>query len=167
MNPQSGVFERALKDHDLVREGVGRVKLLSVETFEILLSHFPGGPWLVYVAHMEHGRLMSLSVGWRALGWRREVLCSRAWIDFVHPDDAEPTRALVETSAATVVLPRGSEFRNRYICRSGEYQEIVWAGQVDLGDGQVLGFASMGARSADPVAEAHLTRLRGNDERAG
>jgi PAS domain S-box-containing protein len=57
------------------------------------------------------------------LGWSAAEMCSSPFLDFVHPDDRESTKAeatkLVELGADTI-------FQNRYRAKDGQYHWIEW-----------------------------------------
>ncbi len=59
----------------------------------------------------------------RTLGWRTEELLARPFIEFVHPDDVEPTVREVEKLAQGI--PTVS-FENRYRCADGSYRHLLW-----------------------------------------
>jgi PAS domain S-box-containing protein len=64
----------------------------------------------------------------RVLGWSREQLLARPYLDFVHPEDREAT--LAEASG----LSRGLEtfsFTNRYLCADGSYRWLLWKASPD------------------------------------
>jgi PAS domain S-box-containing protein len=57
------------------------------------------------------------------LGHPREVLLSRPFLEFVHPEDRE------STLAASAGLARGEaavEFENRYLCADGSVKWLSW-----------------------------------------
>jgi len=57
------------------------------------------------------------------LGWTRDELLRKPWLDLVHPDDR------TATAEAGEQLRRGatvSFFENRYLCRDGTYRWISW-----------------------------------------
>jgi two-component system sensor histidine kinase/response regulator len=60
----------------------------------------------------------------RTLGYSAEELCSRPFLDFVHPDDQERTAAeaakLAEEGVDTI------DFQNRYRAKDGSYRWIEW-----------------------------------------
>ena len=60
----------------------------------------------------------------RALGYSAQELCSRPFLDFVHPDDIQSTEAeaakLVEVGTDTI------DFQNRYRAKDGSYRWIEW-----------------------------------------
>ncbi|WP_437285090.1 PAS domain S-box protein [Sorangium sp. So ce406] len=59
----------------------------------------------------------------QTLGFSREELMARPFLDFVHPEDRERTTA----EAAQLVAGEGTAtFVNRYLCRDGSYLWIEW-----------------------------------------
>jgi PAS domain S-box-containing protein len=64
----------------------------------------------------------------QVLGWTPEDLKGRAFIDFVHPDDVEPTLAEGRAEWGDSPLTR-SGFENRLRCRDGSYRWIEWTSQ--------------------------------------
>jgi PAS domain S-box-containing protein len=79
---------------------------------------------LLAAADLE-GRFRSLNPAWeRALGWPREELLAKPYVDFVHPDDRRATIEVTER------LRAGGEvvnFKNRYRCRDGSYRTLQWS----------------------------------------
>lgn len=70
------------------------------------------------------GRFQQTNPAWeRALGWTREELCSRPWIEFVHPDDRPAT---VEAGRRLFRGQALMAFENRYRCRDGSYRWLSW-----------------------------------------
>jgi PAS domain S-box-containing protein len=66
-----------------------------------------------------------LNPSWtRVLGWSLEELKSRPFLEFVHPEDREPTLAAARKmmSGSDVV-----SFENRYVCRDGSYKWLSWS----------------------------------------
>ena len=58
------------------------------------------------------------------LGYSREDLTARPFMDFIHPDDLKPTQE------AYAVQATGSEvvgFENRYRCKDGSYRWLLWS----------------------------------------
>ena len=70
------------------------------------------------------GYFKQLNPSWqRVLGWKPEDLMSKPFLDFVHPDDREPTIAAASglSEGRTVIT-----FENRYLCSDGSYRWISW-----------------------------------------
>jgi PAS domain S-box-containing protein len=74
----------------------------------------------------------------RVLGWSREQLLARPFLDFVHPDDREAT------AAESAGLARGLEtlsFTNRYLCADGSYRWLLWNSTPDPGSRRIYAAA--------------------------
>ena len=84
------------------------------------------------------GRFRALNPAWETtLGWSIEELCSRPWLDFVHPDDRAATEHQGAKLAEGRVVVR---FENRYRCKDGGYRSLVWA-CIPTSDGLIYGCA--------------------------
>ncbi|WP_422486410.1 PAS domain S-box protein [Gudongella sp. DL1XJH-153] len=83
---------------------------------------------LVGIANME-GYLVEINNAWeQSLGWNREELLNKPYLDFVHPDDREPTIRMADQ------LIKGEKvyaFNNRYLCKDGSYKWISWNSSPD------------------------------------
>lgn len=79
---------------------------------------------LMGIADAKEGRFLRVGPSWtKTLGWSAEEICSKPWLDFVHPDD------VASTVAAAQGLARGEPavfFENRYRCRDGSYRWLSW-----------------------------------------
>jgi PAS domain S-box-containing protein len=83
-----------------------------------------------------NGRFTRVNPAWeRTLGHSPETLCSRPFIEFVHPDDREAT------IAETAVLAEGTRdtirFRNRYRAADGTYRWLEWSAHASPSDGVI------------------------------
>ncbi|MDB6032207.1 MAG: domain S-box [Verrucomicrobiales bacterium] len=78
------------------------------------------------------GYFQWVSPAWtRTLGWAKEELMSRPWLDFVHPDDRETSKSEEAT------LLKGGEsisFENRYQTKTGNYRWLSWRTKPAPGD---------------------------------
>jgi two-component system, sensor histidine kinase and response regulator len=68
----------------------------------------------------------------RTLGYTSEEMVARPFLDFVHPEDREPTIAVM---SALITGERVRDFENRYRARDGSYRWLLWnaASLPDLG----------------------------------
>lgn len=93
---------------------------------------------LLCVANTE-GRFVELSPSWTStLGWSRDDLMSKPFVDFVHPDDQSQTIVETQRLAAghTTV-----DFENRYRCKDGAYKWTQWTASVDKASGMIYAIA--------------------------
>ena len=93
-----------------------------------LKSFFDSSVDLQCIAN-DAGYFLKISPSWEKLmGYTTEELCSRPFIEFVHPDD------LVKTIDETKKLEDGEmslSFENRYITKSSEVVTLSWNAQLD------------------------------------
>lgn len=72
------------------------------------------------------GHFQLLNMAWETtLGYTRDELRSKPFLDFVHPDDREKTMYMIERILPGVPL---FSFQNRYLCKDGTYKPIQWRG---------------------------------------
>jgi PAS domain S-box-containing protein len=116
----------ALKDHN------GRPKYLLGISEDIterqrsekereLLFHL--SPDMFCIAGFD-GYFKELNPIWQStLGWTRDELLSKPYMDFVHPDDRESTiRAAIGLSQGDQIIL----FENRYLSKDGSYRWLSW-----------------------------------------
>ena len=85
------------------------------------------------------GYFKRLNPAWeRTLGFTREELMSRPFIEFVHPDDRERTLA---QNAAVRGGGQALGFENRYLCKDGSYRWLHWNAAPDAGAGVIYSVA--------------------------
>ncbi len=71
------------------------------------------------------GYFKRLNPAWeQTLGFTTTELRARPYIEFVHPDDREPT--LAEAQKLSVEGVDTISFHNRYLCKDGSYKWIEW-----------------------------------------
>ena len=90
----------------------------------------------------------------RVLGWSRDELLARPFIDFAHPDDAEATYAELER------LGNGRDtlhFQNRYRCADGSYRWLTWKATPSVAHAVI--YATARDDTAAKLAEERLQRM--------
>ena len=70
----------------------------------------------------------------RTLGHSAETLCSKPFIDFVHPDDREKT---IAETAALAASRDTVGFRNRYRAADGSYRWLEWSASASPSEGVI------------------------------
>ena len=101
---------------------------------KVLGRFFDASLDLMCVADFE-GYFKRLNQEWtRTLGWTLEELMARPYVDFVHPDDLNPTTKVAETIAAGGDV---IHFENRYRCRDGSYRRVMWRATPDTEKGLI------------------------------
>lgn len=94
-----------------------------IKAEEELKNYFDTSLDLFCIANTR-GEFIRLNPQWeRALGYRIEELTGRRFLDFIHPDDVEPTLKILEQlrDQATIL-----NFVNRYRRKDGSYRWIEW-----------------------------------------
>ena len=82
-----------------------------------------------------NGYFKRLNPAWeRTLGWSRDELMSRPFIEFVHPDDRERT---LGQNARVRGGGQALEFENRYLCKDGSFRWLLWNAAPDA-SGRVI-----------------------------
>src|SRR4051794_29251118 len=87
---------------------------------------FEMSPALLAVAGFD-GYLRRFNPAFEALGYSREELLSRPWIEFAHPDDR---RRMQEAAASLEHGTDVSHVENRIICRDGSLRRVQWTTRV-------------------------------------
>jgi PAS domain S-box-containing protein len=99
-----------------------------------ILRYYDASPDLLATGSVE-GRLTRVNPAWqRTLGHAHEMLRTRPFLDFVHPEDQQATIAEMRALAA------GAEtlgFRNRLLAADGSYRWLEWNAAAPGADGVV------------------------------
>ena len=93
---------------------------------------------LLCIANFE-GYFVRLNPAWeKILGYSKQELLSKPYVEFVHPGDREATfaeAAKLMTGIDTI------SFENRYRCKDGSYKWLHWAATAVIGQGLMYGAA--------------------------
>jgi len=86
------------------------------------------------------GYFKHLNPAWETtLGYTRDELLSRPYLEFVHPDDRQATHA----EAASIASGRSTlSFENRYRCKDGSYKWLLWSAIVRAERGLIYAVAA-------------------------
>ena len=109
----------------------------SSEQFETIwnVSHD-----LLCVADYHSATFKMINPAFRTvLGYDEAELLSRSFLEFVHPDDVQPTLDVIENNLkkGIVVL----DFINRYRCQDGSYKYLQWISRPILERGETYAIA--------------------------
>jgi len=75
------------------------------------------------------GRFRRLNPAWETtLGFTREELMAKPFIEFVHPDDRDRT---LRQNAEVRAGGRALSFENRYLCKDGSFKWLRWNAAPD------------------------------------
>jgi PAS domain S-box-containing protein len=103
------------------------------------------------------GYFQRLNRAWEAtLGYTRDELMARRFIEFVHPDDRDRT---LNQNQAVRGGGQARSFENRYLCKDGSFRWLLWNSTPDPARGVIYAVArDITARKA---AEEERERLVG------
>ena len=122
---------------------------------EILETFFNTSLDLLCFADFK-GYFSRVNPAWeRTLGFTAEELCSRPFLEFVHPDDRERTIAEVQKLSAG---GNTISFENRYRCNDGTYRWLLW-NATPLVSQQVI-YADARDITERKVAEESIRKLK-------
>src|ERR687892_806710 len=105
------------------------------------------------------GYFLSLNAAWeRVLGWSREELMERPFLEFVHPDDVERTAE----QASEVVRPdyQVVNFENRFRTKDGGWRWLRWSARSDGQTWFSVGFDVTREKEAEQRLRGALTEDR-------
>lgn len=72
------------------------------------------------------------------LGYSKEELLSKSFIDFIHPDDVEATyKEIEQLSQGDITI----NFMNRYLCSNGQHKNLLWSAVSDPESGAIFAAA--------------------------
>lgn len=101
-----------------------------------------------------NGYFERLNPAWElALGFTREELKSKPFIEFVHPDDRERT---LRQNAAVRAGAKALGFENRYLCKDGSFRWLHWNAAPDSGQHRIYSVA----RDVTAIKQADAERER-------
>jgi diguanylate cyclase (GGDEF)-like protein/PAS domain S-box-containing protein len=124
---------------------------VAAQRAEAGARHFELARDLLCTASFE-GYFIHLNGSWEdALGWTREELMGKPFIEFVHPDDRERTMA---NAAGLATGEYTINLRNRYRHKNGDWRWIEWSSRADPERGLIH------AAARDVTAQRELEQAR-------
>jgi len=106
------------------------------------------------------GHFKRLNPAWeRALGFTREELMSKPFIEFVHPDDRERT---LQQNRDVRGGGQALSFENRYLCKDGSYRWLRWNAAPDAAERVIYSVARdvTAAKQAEEERERLVRELQ-------
>jgi PAS domain S-box-containing protein len=83
------------------------------------------------------GHFKRLNAAWEAtLGFSREELMAKRFLDFVHPDDRDRT---LQQNRHVRAGGQARLFENRYLCKDGSFRWLLWNSTPDDGRKLIYG----------------------------
>jgi len=132
--------------------GESRIRVLEERFFDLSID-------MLCVLDFS-GRFKRLNPAWeKTLGFAREELMSRPFIEFVHPDDRERT---LQQNRQVRSGGQALSFENRYACKDGSYKWLLWNATQDFGRQVIYGVARdvTERKRAEQEREALLQQLQ-------
>jgi len=130
--------ESGAPDHFIAQMEDISEKKRSEEALRRASRYFELSQDLVCLAGFD-GVFREVGEAWtRVLGWSREELCSRPFVEFVHPDD----RAATEKEAAKLAEDGATVmFTNRYRTKDGGWCWLEWSCRAVMDEERIYGAA--------------------------
>ncbi len=95
---------------------------------------------LICVADIDRSTFLHVNPAFtEVLGYCEQELLGVSYLKFIHPEDLEPTRRVIDEC-----LRQGKKilnFKNRYRCKSGEYRWLNWVSQPQIDKGITIAVA--------------------------
>lgn len=116
---------------DEIREAGAEVAkvIMRVKAFLELLDDFSN---LLLCIAKRNGSFEWISSNWiKELGWSKEELLAKPWIEFVHPEDKDET----VLAAQRMDFQKINYFTNRYMHKNGSWRRLVWKTTTFNGNG--------------------------------
>jgi PAS domain S-box-containing protein len=105
------------------------------------------------------GYFKSLNAAWeRVLGWSRQELMARPYVEFVHPDDVERTAA--EAARIGEVDRVLVAFENRFLTKDGGHRWLRWSARTDGETWFSVAFDITAQKQAENELRAAITQNR-------
>jgi PAS domain S-box-containing protein len=116
---------------------------------------------MMCVADFDHNFTRVNPACTRTLGYSRDELLQRPYLEFIHPDDRIST---MKTAASVGSGSQVHAFENRYRCKDGSYKWLSWAATASLVEKRI--YAAARDITDQKQAEEALRRYAGELEQA-
>jgi PAS domain S-box-containing protein len=141
-----------MADERLPNDEEGRIHLIEARFFDLSLD---------MLCFLDFGgRFKRLNPAWEAtLGFTRDELMSKPFIEFVHPDDRDRT---VNQNREVRSGGQARSFENRDLCKDGSYKWLLWNATPDFGRQVIYGVARdiTERKQAEAEREALVEKLQ-------
>jgi PAS domain S-box-containing protein len=148
---------------DITKQNITHKELIkAIKEREQFLNFFKLSPDIMVISGPD-GVFQSVNPATtKLLGYSEEMLTSRSFVDFIHPDDKEIT--LKEFEKQTKKGAHSINFENRFLCKNNEYLFLSWSAFFNKKDG--VSYATARDITKDKLIELELIQSKENAEQS-
>ena len=148
---------------DITKQNITHRELInSIKESKQFFNFFKLSPDIMVIAGQD-GVFQSVNPATtKLLGYSEEVLTSKPFLDFIHPDDKEIT--LKEFEKQTKQGAHSINFENRYLCKNNEYIILSWSAFFNKEDG--VTYATARNITREKMTELELIKSKEHAEQS-
>jgi len=148
---------------DITKQNITHKELIkAIKEREQFLNFFKLSPDIMVISGPD-GVFQSVNPATtKLLGYSEEMLTSRSFVDFIHPDDKEIT--LKEFEKQTKKGAHSINFENRFLCKNNEYLFLSWSAFFNKKDG--VSYATARDITNDKLIELELIKSKEHAEQS-
>ena len=146
---------------DITKQNITHKELINaIKKREQFFNFFKLSPEIMLIASPD-GVFQSVNPATtKLLGYSEEMLTSKPFLDFVHPDDKEIT--LKKFEKQTKQGAHSINFENRYLCKNNEYIILSWSAFFNKEDG--VNYATARDITKEKLIEVELIKSKEHAE---